>query len=131
MSILQGISLIPIAGFLFSWVVPLAIVYGIEKRDVRSLGLCIRCELYARYVLYALVGLVFPAFVFGADRALLLEFVEQIAYIGVAEELFPRGYLMARLCDWLGERKGLFLERTDLWPGARRVAAGPAWAALS
>ena len=88
---------------------PLAVVYGIEKRDVCSLGLCLRRELYARYALYALIGLVFPAFVLGADRALLLEFVEQIAYIGVAEELFSRDYLMARLCDWLGERRGLLM----------------------
>jgi membrane protease YdiL (CAAX protease family) len=108
-SLPQRVPAIPIAGFLFSWVVPLAVVYGIEKRDVRSLGLCLRRELYARYALYALVGLVLPALVFGADWALLLEFIEQIAYIGVAEEVFSRGYLMARLCDWLGERKGLFL----------------------
>jgi membrane protease YdiL (CAAX protease family) len=64
---------------------------------------------YARYALYAVVGLVLPALVFGADRALLLEFVEQVAYIGVAEEVFSRGYLMSRLCDWLGKRKGLLL----------------------
>jgi membrane protease YdiL (CAAX protease family) len=108
-SFLQGIPVIPIAGCLFGWVVPLAIVYWIEKRDVRSLGLVVRRELYGRYALYSLVGLVLPAFVFGADRALLLEFVEQVAYIGVAEEVFSRGYLMARLCDWLGERKGLLL----------------------
>jgi len=106
---LQGMPAIPIAGFLLSWIVPLAIVYGIEKRDIRSLGLYVKRGLYGRYALYALVGLVLPAFVFGADRALFLEFIEQVAYIGVAEELFSRGYLMARLCDWLGERKGLFL----------------------
>jgi membrane protease YdiL (CAAX protease family) len=47
--------------------------------------------------------------VFGIDRALILEFVEQIVYIGVAEEVFSRGYLMARLCDWLGRWKGLIL----------------------
>jgi membrane protease YdiL (CAAX protease family) len=108
-SFLQRVPAIPIAGFLFSWVMPLAIVYGIEKRDARSLGLFVRRALYARYALYVFVGLVFPAFVFGADWALLLEFVEQVVYIGVAEEVFSRGYLMARLCDWLGERKGLFL----------------------
>jgi membrane protease YdiL (CAAX protease family) len=108
-SLLQRVPAVPIAGFLFSWVIPLATVYGIEKRGIRSLGLCIRRELYGRYALYALVGLVLPAFLFGADRALLVEFVEQIAYIGVAEEVFSRGYLMARLCDWLGERRGLLL----------------------
>jgi membrane protease YdiL (CAAX protease family) len=30
-------------------------------------------------------------------------------YIGVAEEVFSRGYLMRRLCDWLGNSKGLLL----------------------
>jgi len=100
---------VPVAAFVFSWVVPPVIACGIEKRGLQSLGLVVRRELYTRYALYAVVGLVLPAFVFGIDRALLLEFVEQVAYIGVAEELFSRGYLMARLCDWLGERKGLFL----------------------
>jgi membrane protease YdiL (CAAX protease family) len=73
------------------------------------LGFFVKRELYARYAFYAFLGLVLPTFVFGADRALLLELVEQVAYIGVAEELFSRGYLMARLCDWLGEGKGLLL----------------------
>jgi membrane protease YdiL (CAAX protease family) len=108
-SFLQRAPAIPIAGFTLSWVVPLAIACGVEKRGARSLGLFVRRELYLRYALYALVGLVLPAFVFGADRALLLEFVEQVVYIGVAEEVFSRGYLMARLCDWLGKRKGLLL----------------------
>jgi membrane protease YdiL (CAAX protease family) len=108
-SFLQGMPAIPIAGFFFSWVIPPIITYGIEKRGLRSLGLFVRRGLYARYALYAVGGLMLPAFVFGADRALLLEFLEQITYIGVAEEVFSRGFLMARLCDWLGERKGLFL----------------------
>jgi membrane protease YdiL (CAAX protease family) len=30
-------------------------------------------------------------------------------YIGVAEELFFRGYLMGRFCEWLGDRRGLLL----------------------
>jgi membrane protease YdiL (CAAX protease family) len=72
-------------------------------------ALSVSPRLYLRYTLYALAGLVLPAFAFGADRPLLLEFVEQVAYIGVAEEVFSRGYLMARLCDWLGKRKGLLL----------------------
>jgi membrane protease YdiL (CAAX protease family) len=39
----------------------------------------------------------------------LIEFVEQLAYIGLAEEVFFRGYLMSRLCAWLGDRRGLVL----------------------
>lgn len=65
-----------------------------------ALGLFVGRELYARYALYVVVGLVLPALVFGVDRALLLEFAEQVTYIGVAEEVFSRGYLMRRLCDW-------------------------------
>jgi membrane protease YdiL (CAAX protease family) len=37
------------------------------------------------------------------------ELVEQLVYIGLAEEVFNRGYLMRRLCDWLGERRGFLL----------------------
>lgn len=109
MASLQRALAIPIAAFLFSWVIPSAIVYEVEGRGVRSLGLAVRRELIPRYALYAVVGLVLPAFLVGADEMLLLEFVEQVVYIGVAEEVFSRGYLMRRLCDWLGPRQGLFL----------------------
>ena len=52
--------------------------------------------------------MVVPAFFVGVDRALLIEFVEQIVYIGLLEEFFYRGYLMNRLCNWLGNSTGLF-----------------------
>jgi membrane protease YdiL (CAAX protease family) len=108
-SLLDSAPAVPIAGFLFSWVIPFVIAYRVEGRGTRSLGLVIERGLYGRYALYAVVGLVLPACVFGADRALLIEFIEQIVYIGVAEEVFSRGYLMTRLCGWLGERRGLLL----------------------
>jgi len=104
-----GIPAIAIVGFVFSWVIPPLIVYRIEKRDLRSLGLFVAKEHWARYGLYAIVGLVLPAVLVGVDRALLADFVEQIVYIGVAEEVFSRGYLLTRLCDWLGKGRGLVL----------------------
>ena len=105
----QGIPAIAIVGFVFSWVVPPLIVYRIEKRDLQSLGLSVERKRWLRYGAYALVGLVLPAVVVGVDRALILDFIEQVIYIGVAEELFSRGYLLTRLCEWLGKRRGLVL----------------------
>jgi membrane protease YdiL (CAAX protease family) len=61
------------------------------------------------YLLYAVAGLALPALFVDLDRGLAAEFVEQVVYIGVAEEVFSRGYLMRRLCDWLGDGKGLLL----------------------
>jgi membrane protease YdiL (CAAX protease family) len=79
----------------------------VEKRGASALGLVVPRERYVRYALYAVVGLVVPAAFFGVDRELISELVEQLIYIGLAEEIFNRGYLMRRLCDWLGDRQGL------------------------
>lgn len=99
----------PIATFVFFWVVPLLIVYLVEKRGASTLGLVVPRERYVRYALYAVVGLVVPAAFVGVDRGLISELVEQLVYIGLAEEVFNRGYLLRRLCDWLGDRRGLLL----------------------
>jgi membrane protease YdiL (CAAX protease family) len=105
----RGIPAVPIATFVFFWVVPLLIVYLVEKRGASALGLVVPRERYARYALYAVIGLVVPAAFVGADRGLISEFIEQLVYIGLAEEVFNRGYLLRRLCDWLGDRQGLLL----------------------
>ncbi len=109
LSFLQGLPAIPIAVVIFNWVLPFLIVYKVEKRTTTSLGLSVPRENYRRYALYAIVGLLLPAALVRVDRSLIIEFIEQIVYIGMAEELFSRGYLMRRLCDWLGDHKGLFL----------------------
>jgi membrane protease YdiL (CAAX protease family) len=106
---LRGILAVPIATFIFFWIVPLLIVYLVEKRGPSFLGLVVPRERYVRYTLYAIVGLVVPAAFVGVDRGLMSELVEQLVYIGLAEEVFNRGYLMRRLCDWLGDRQGLLL----------------------
>jgi membrane protease YdiL (CAAX protease family) len=96
-------------GIVFDWTIPFLIAYAVEKRGAKFLGLSVEREKYARYAAYAIVGLVLPAIVVGVDRSLFVELAEQVVYIGVAEEVFCRGYLMRRLCDWLGDRKGLVL----------------------
>jgi membrane protease YdiL (CAAX protease family) len=106
---LRGIPAVPVATFIFFWVVPLLIVYLVEKREASYLGLVVPRERYVRYALYGVLGLVAPALVVGADRGLISELIEQLVYIGLAEEVFNRGYLMRRLCDWLGDRQGLLL----------------------
>jgi hypothetical protein len=106
---LQAIPVGAVTGIVFDWAIPFLIVYTVEKRGAKFLGLSVEREKYGRYAVYAIVGLVLPAVVVGVDRNLFVEFAEQVVYIGVAEEVFCRGYLMRRLCDWLGDRKGLVL----------------------
>jgi membrane protease YdiL (CAAX protease family) len=91
------------------WIPTLLVVYKIEKRGADSLGLWIEREKRVSYTLFAIVCLVVPVFFVGFDKALLVEFVEQIIYIGLLEEFFYRGYLMSRFCEWLGNGKGLLL----------------------
>jgi membrane protease YdiL (CAAX protease family) len=97
----------PIVATLGHWGLPFAAVYLLEKRGWRSLGLELPRRKVAAYALYALVGLVAPGVILGFDRSLLIEFIEQIAYIGLAEELFFRGYVTSRLLAWLGKARGL------------------------
>jgi membrane protease YdiL (CAAX protease family) len=90
----------------FAWIFPLAITYRVEGRDHRALGLVVRRRNRLRYLLYATLGLVIPAFLLGPSKALLLGLLEQVAFIGGAEELFWRGYLQERLGAWLGKYRG-------------------------
>ncbi len=108
-SLLQGIPIIPAIGVLFGWAMPILIAYVVESRDVSSLGLSVRREHCLAYALISFIGLILPAFFVRVDNSLLIEFIEQILYIGLAEEVFNRGYLLGRLRDWLGDLKGLLL----------------------
>ena len=96
---LRGIPAVPVVTAFFFWIVPLLIVYLVEKRGASYLGLVVPKERYVRYALYTVVGLVVPAALVGVDRNLMTELIEQLFYIGLAEEVFNRGYLMRRLCD--------------------------------
>jgi membrane protease YdiL (CAAX protease family) len=92
----------------FYWVITFLVVCWVEKRSFRSLGLLVSRRHVVAFVVLAACFLVLPAFFAEVDgKALLIEFVEQMAYIGLAEEVFFRGYLMSRLCVWLGDRRGL------------------------
>lgn len=103
------IPAVPVAAAVYSWIVPLVIVLWIEKRDLAALGWIVERRLWPRYAIYALVGLVVPLLLVGIDRDLFIDLLEQVIYIGVAEEVFSRGYLTRRLCDWLGRWQGLVL----------------------
>jgi membrane protease YdiL (CAAX protease family) len=107
--LLQELPAVPVAVFICSWVLPFVIAYRVEGRDAKSLGMCVDPGKGGLYILYAVAGLILPALFVGIDTSLASESVHQIVYIGVAEELFSRGYLMRRLCDWLGDRRGLLL----------------------
>jgi membrane protease YdiL (CAAX protease family) len=91
------------------WIPTLVVVWVIEKRGAVSLGLFIEQGKRIPYAIFAIVCLVIPGFFVGFDRNLLVEFFEQIVYIGLLEEFFYRGYLMNRFCEWLGRGKGLLL----------------------
>ena len=94
---------------IFWWILPILIVYKVEHKDWRSLGLAVQREKRLIYLLYAVIGLILPALFLGIDRTLLIEFGEQVIYIGFIEEIFYRGYLLRRMCDWLGDTSGLLI----------------------
>jgi membrane protease YdiL (CAAX protease family) len=89
------------------WIMPLLAIYLLERRDYRSLGLVIPPKHHWRYAVYAMAAFVLPAAFVGVDRELLVEFADQAIYIGLAEEVFFRGYMQTRLSEWLGRWKGL------------------------
>jgi membrane protease YdiL (CAAX protease family) len=93
----------------FNWLLPLFIVFRIEKRGSGSLGIKIDPGRRYLYLLLVLIGFVLPSFIIGPSKELFIEFFEQIAFIGLAEEFFYRGYLMGRFCEWLGDFRGLLL----------------------
>jgi len=103
------VDTVTLTAIVSNWALPLIVVFLVEGRGWDTLGLQIRRERYTLYSVLALVGLVLPALFLGFDRALVVELAEQLAYIGLAEEFFFRGYLMTRFCDWLGGAKGLLL----------------------
>ena len=51
------------------------------------------------------MGLVVPGFFLGFDLRMLVEFAEQVVYIGLAEVLFFRGHVTSRLMSWIGDGK--------------------------
>jgi membrane protease YdiL (CAAX protease family) len=93
----------------FWWIFPVLFVYKIERRDARSLGLTIERKSYLRCAILAIVGLILPTFFVRLGLDLVVEFLEQVLYIGLAEEFFYRGYLLNRFCQWLGKGRGLLL----------------------
>jgi membrane protease YdiL (CAAX protease family) len=90
---------------IFAWIIPLLIVYLIERKDRRDLGLCIGENNYLRYAFYVFIGLVLPAFFVRTD-GLVINLIEQVLFIGFAEEVLWRGYLQERLCRWMGKVQG-------------------------
>lgn len=94
---------------IFWWLLPFLIVYRVEHRDWKSLGLFIPRQKRPIYTLAAVTGLILPVYLVGWEQALLVEFIEQVVYIGFMEELYYRGYLLRRMCDWLGDSRGLLV----------------------
>lgn len=104
-----GFNVFDLMTIFFSWLLPLLIVFRIEKRGSGSLGLSIKPGRHYLYLLMILVGFVLPSFFTGLSKGLFVEFLEQLAFIGLAEEFFYRGYLMGRFREWLGNCRGLLL----------------------
>ena len=91
------------------WMPPFVITYQIERKQLSTLGMVIPDGKFWLYGLSACVALILPGLFISTPNNLVLEFVEQVVYIGLLEEFFYRGYLMNRFCAWLGNMKGLFL----------------------
>jgi membrane protease YdiL (CAAX protease family) len=107
--VLQESLLLPLTTTLTHWALPLLVVFYVEGSDVRSLGLTLKRENIVKYLVYLFVGLVVPGFFLGFGQGFFFELIEQILQIGVAEEVFFRGYLLHRFADWLGNPRGLVL----------------------
>lgn len=93
----------------FNWAILLVVVYKIERRGAGSLGLVVPKEKRGLYTLYFLLGTALPAIYSGFNRKLVVDLLEQVVFIGFAEEFFFRGYMMTRFCAWLGDLRGLLL----------------------
>jgi membrane protease YdiL (CAAX protease family) len=104
--ILEEVPALAITDMVFLWGMPLIIIYVFEGQDTGSLGLDISQRRFFWFVSIGIIALLLPIIVGRGDGA-LLELAEQVAYIGVGEEVFFRGYLMTRLCSCLGEYRGL------------------------
>jgi len=107
--LVSGFNFFNLITIFFNWLLPLLIVFKIEKQGSVSLGLRIKPDRRYLYLLLILAGFVLPSFFTGLSKELFVEFFEQLAFIGLAEEFFYRGYLMGRFCEWLGNFKGLLL----------------------
>jgi membrane protease YdiL (CAAX protease family) len=97
-----------VTALLVRWIPTLLVVYKIEKTAIESFGLVIARKEFKFYAIFGIVMIILPALFVGFDKPLVIEFIEQVVYIGLLEEFFYRGYLMTRLCEWLGHGKGLF-----------------------
>lgn len=93
-------------GVIFAWIIPLLIVYLIERNDYRSVGLVVERKNRLKYLCYVIAGLFIPGLIIGFDREILGSLFQQLIAIGVAEEVFWRGYLQARMSAWLGKYQG-------------------------
>jgi membrane protease YdiL (CAAX protease family) len=107
--VLRGTLLLPFATWITHWMLPLFIVFFVERRNAKALGFTVKRGRAGRYALFALIGLVLPTLILGVDRMLAIDFVKQIVQIGVAEEVLFRGYLLHRLAEWRGNHTGLIL----------------------
>jgi len=112
----------------FYWFVPFFIVYIVEERGIKSLGITLKWEKSVSYLLYTVLGIILSTVVFALSVYLRIHLAKenmeglfslrfnilqaifiQIIGVGVPEELFFRGYLMTRFCNWLGDTRGLLL----------------------
>jgi membrane protease YdiL (CAAX protease family) len=107
--IFAGLDVYSLTTVIFNWAIPIFILYRIERRGLDSVGLKVRFDRRLIYIVLAFVGFVLPSLFLGFDSELIVEFLEQLAFIGLVEEFFFRGYLMGRFCEWLGDIKGLLL----------------------
>jgi membrane protease YdiL (CAAX protease family) len=115
------------AGF-FMWFIPLFMAFAVEKQNAASLGLAIQRDKIFVYSLYTILGLLLLLFVsglsfylrtkitgessgeiIGATRGIFSALFIQLSLVGFPEELYFRGYLTNRLCDWLGNLRGILI----------------------
>jgi membrane protease YdiL (CAAX protease family) len=125
-ALMLKIKLLLVLAVLFMhWGLPFLAAFKLEKRGAGSLGLLFRRRDIGKYSLYILAGFILVAGVDCGERFLRMSlagesakaftvrsnFLEaiviQLLAVGLPEEILYRGFLMTRLCDWLGKAQGL------------------------
>lgn len=120
-SITQPVWALNLHTVLFYWIIPIALVYGLERRGAGALGLVVPGDRFKRYAGYATLSLILPWIILGGGLSLIAEIMEQVFFIAVPEELLWRGYLQSRMTKWLGRIQGLIV--TAILFGAGHLVA--------
>jgi membrane protease YdiL (CAAX protease family) len=133
-SIINIISMVTLQGklppfilpMMFFWVIPFIITIYVEKQNLENLGIKYSFSKTPIYLIGIVLSFLLLTGVLVFENYLRIRFLGepdeeviilnqrlfsalliQIVGIGFPEEIFFRGYLLSRFCNWVGKKKGL------------------------